>query len=189
MGAFEQAFTGSQAAPRGPYTLLRSVHTVSRFSSGEAVVTMHPAQVPAEYRTVLVVDDDPGVRTALVEFLSCCDIGTTEAVDGLDALEHIQTGSKPCVVVLDLEMPRVSGPEFLARLRADEGLRGIPVVTMTGSSIASARGTHGHFGKPFACETLVATLYRICRECGLCDHEPRPIGSIFTARQRARSDA
>ena len=58
------------------------------------------------------------------------------AEDGLRALEMLRDGSLPRerrLVLLDLNMPRMNGLEFLRELRADVSLRGIPVVMLTTS--------------------------------------------------------
>ena len=92
--------------------------------------------------TLLLVDDDDvdimSVRRALDEL----DIGNPVVVahDGLEALEHLRGENgraaipRPYVILLDLNMPRMDGIEFLAELRADEALRHSTVFVLTTSS-------------------------------------------------------
>jgi CheY-like chemotaxis protein len=133
----------------------------------------------------MVVDDDADVRCAVVEFLSREGISSLPAVDGLDALERIQSGRPPCAIVLDVDMPRLSGPALVATLRADSRLPRIPVVTMTAGNEPLGLDTEGHLPKPFARESLLAILFRICRSCGECDGAGPVVGSLFAARRRA----
>jgi CheY-like chemotaxis protein len=59
------------------------------------------------------------------------------AADGLDALEMLRDGKMPCsrrLVLLDLNMPRMNGIEFLRELRKDPDLQHIPVVVLTTSN-------------------------------------------------------
>jgi len=57
------------------------------------------------------------------------------AVNGEEALECLKSESnkKPCVILLDLKMPKMDGIEFLKIVEADEGLKKIPVVMLTTS--------------------------------------------------------
>jgi CheY-like chemotaxis protein len=57
------------------------------------------------------------------------------AVNGEEGLKYLkaETNKKPCVILLDLNMPRMNGIEFLKIIKADENLRRIPVVVLTTS--------------------------------------------------------
>jgi CheY-like chemotaxis protein len=136
-------------------------------------------------REVMVVDDDADVRCALVEFLAHHGISAFHAFDGLDALERIRAGCKPCSIVLDVDMPRLDGPALVAALRVDPMLPKIPVVTMTAGVQPAGLNTDGHLQKPFDVEALRAALFGICRSCGVCDGDGPVVGSVFAARQRA----
>jgi len=64
---------------------------------------------------VLVVDDDEALRSSIADILRGEGMTVSEAVDGVEALD--QLGSlRVGVMVLDVNMPRLSGPELLARL-------------------------------------------------------------------------
>ena len=54
--------------------------------------------------------------------------------NGEEALEYLRTETKPCVVLLDLNMPVMNGIEFLEVVKADEILKGIPIVVLTTSN-------------------------------------------------------
>lgn len=92
--------------------------------------------------TLLLVDDDDvdimSVRRALVDL----DIGNPVVVahDGIEALEHLrgengrEALAPPYIILLDLNMPRMDGIEFLAELRADPALRQSIVFVLTTSA-------------------------------------------------------
>jgi len=58
--------------------------------------------------------------------------------NGEEALEYLKTenNKKPCVILLDLNMPKMNGIEFLKIAKADDALRSIPVVVLTTSKTA-----------------------------------------------------
>ncbi|HEX2157789.1 MAG TPA: hybrid sensor histidine kinase/response regulator [Actinomycetes bacterium] len=90
-----------------------------------------PAEIaPAAQATVLVVDDSAVTRTLEKSILEAAGYQVRVAPDGAAALDLL--GREPCdLVVTDIEMPRLDGFSLTARVRADERLRGLPVVLVT----------------------------------------------------------
>lgn len=92
--------------------------------------------------TLLLVDDDDVDIMSVRRALEDLGIGNPVVVahDGLEALEHLrgENGRKaipqPYIIILDLNMPRMDGIEFLSELRADEALRHSIVFVLTTSS-------------------------------------------------------
>lgn len=84
--------------------------------------------------TVLIVDDAQLNRTILVRSLSNLGYATVEAENGRIALDLLQSLNGPPidVVLLDLLMPELDGYETLARLKADDRLRELPVIVISG---------------------------------------------------------
>ena len=89
------------------------------------------------YRPILLVEDDR-VDVMMVQ-RALKDINVTNPLEiagnGEEALAYLKnpTNRKPCVVLLDLNMPRMNGVEFLKIVKNDEQLRRIPVVVLTSS--------------------------------------------------------
>ena len=81
---------------------------------------------------VLLVEDHADTRLMYAEYLRP-DYETSEAGDGFAALESMRD-ILPDVIVTDLALPRMDGFELIARLRADERLRAIPVIALSGYS-------------------------------------------------------
>jgi CheY-like chemotaxis protein len=148
---------------------------------GDAV-TSTPTGDALGRRKVLVVDDDADVRCCLVEFLSRAGIAAAGALDGQDALEQVQSGTPPCLIVVDLEMPRLTGPELIAALRMDSRWAGIPLVSMTAGPAPVDLATCAHIPKPFEFAQLLEIVFSECRRCALCDGDGPVVGSIFDAR-------
>ncbi len=98
---------------------------------------VHPDQsgpffyVLREPLRILFVDDDPILREFAAVNLASEQAGVDTAPDGVAALEAIEAKA-PDILLLDLEMPHLDGFEVLARLRADERHRGLPVIVVTG---------------------------------------------------------
>jgi CheY-like chemotaxis protein len=89
-------------------------------------------------RPVLLVEDD--TVDAMTVRRAFRDLKVTNplvhALNGEEALARLQegTGEKPCLILLDLNMPKMNGIEFLGIIKADAGLKKIPVVVLTTSS-------------------------------------------------------
>lgn len=111
---------------------------------------------------VLLVEDHADTRLMYAEYLRP-DYETSEAGDGVAALEVIRLGV-PDIIVTDLALPRMDGFELIARLRADERLRSIPVIALSGYSgpeldaRVKAAGPSVVIQKPCLPETLVQEL-------------------------------
>jgi CheY-like chemotaxis protein len=89
-------------------------------------------------RTILLVEDDQVDLIAVKRVLK--DAHVTQdlacAQNGEEALDYLRGKNRalPCLILLDLNMPRMGGLEFLEVLRADAALQGIPVVVVTTST-------------------------------------------------------
>ena len=123
---------------------------------------------------VLLVEDHADTRLMYAEYLRP-DYETSEAGDGVAALEALR-GALPDVIVTDLSLPRMDGFELIARLRADERLREIPVIALSGYSGADvearvlAAAPSAVIQKPCLPEKLVAELQKQLQRGG----ETRP---------------
>jgi two-component system response regulator MprA len=106
-------------------------------------------------RTVLIVEDDAGVRDVCTEALTDEGYVVYGAADGLAGLAQLDC--VPDVIVLDLMMPRMDGWEFMRRLREIEGHERTPVLVLTASasSGASLAGAQAILRKPFVLEALI----------------------------------
>jgi two-component system response regulator MprA len=119
-----------------------------------------------EAHNVLVVEDDPDVRAALMRALSFEGYEVAIAVDGGRALEAVRQ-NPPDVIVLDVMMPFVDGLETCRRLRA----RGdaTPILMLTALGDISDRvdgldaGADDYLAKPFALEELLARIRALLR--------------------------
>lgn len=82
-------------------------------------------------KKILIVDDDPDVRLFLSTLLQDNGFEPLEAANGIEGLELAQLQG-PCLILLDLMMPRKSGIAMLSDLNKSETLRRIPVIMVTG---------------------------------------------------------
>ena len=90
---------------------------------------------------VLVVEDDAGVRGAFAALLASEGYRVMEAADGLEALNVLRAAEDlPCLILLDLMMPRMNGWDFCAVQKRDERLGSVPVVVVSADPLA-ARAT------------------------------------------------
>ena len=85
---------------------------------------------------VLIVDDDPDVRSFVVTVLEENGFKPDTAVDGVQGLELVQK-NKPDLVILDVLMPRSSGIRLYRKLKTRKDLMTIPVIMLTGIALKS----------------------------------------------------
>lgn len=87
-------------------------------------------------KKVLVVDDDPDVRSFVVTVLEENGYTPLVACDGVEGLEKIQA-APPDLVILDVLMPRGSGIRLYRHLKTDDSLKEVPVIMFTGIALRS----------------------------------------------------
>jgi two-component system, chemotaxis family, chemotaxis protein CheY len=116
--------------------------------------------------TVMIADDSMLVRQQVKRALVGAGFAVIEAVDGADALQKVAE-SDLALVVCDVNMPRMSGIEFLERLRDSEIGKDLPVVMLTTEGQpeliqrAQSLGAKGWIIKPFKPELLVAAAKKL----------------------------
>ena len=110
--------------------------------------------------SVLVVDDEPSVRSLFEEALTESGHSVAVAENGAEALDQLRDGSLPCVVLTDVRMPRMDGFELSRAVADDPQLASIPIVVLTGDRILSF--TSPARDKPFSVTELDALVQRSC---------------------------
>jgi two-component system, chemotaxis family, chemotaxis protein CheY len=128
---------------------------------------------------IYIAEDDPDVRSSIVEILVDEGYDVREFSNGYDPLHALKAGERPCVVLMDLMMPEMNGEEFLAALRLDDDLAAIPVVMITGARMDLPDAEV--LQKPFDLTDLVATVAKHCR------HSQAQRGSTGAERDQACS--
>jgi CheY-like chemotaxis protein len=115
---------------------------------------------------VLVVDDDDVIRQLIQVNLELEGFEVHTAVDGQDALDRVREVD-PCVVTLDIMMPRLDGWQAAARLREDPETAHVKVVLLSArAQEADLRrgqgiGVDAYLTKPFDPDELVTTVRRL----------------------------
>ncbi len=117
---------------------------------------------------VLVVDDDPAVRSMLALWLTLNDYQVIEAADGLEVLQALGPGGtgrcSPGVILLDMILPCMDGLQVLRYLRRDHAQ--VPVIAMSTSQehleLARAAGADHAVAKPFDMPALLRLVAQYC---------------------------
>ena len=86
---------------------------------------------------ILIVDDDPDIRSAVGELFELTGHAVVTAGDGSEALSRLREGLVPCLILLDLEMPLKDGIAFRREQLADPALAAIPVILHSNRSDAA----------------------------------------------------
>jgi CheY-like chemotaxis protein len=115
---------------------------------------------------VLVVDDEPDLclTVQLVLRLEGYDVVTSG--DGAEALARLRGGLQPCLILLDMMMPRMNGAQFREVQMSDPNLCDIPVLALTGGGDAilakvAALGLEV-LRKPIELNSLLSVVARFC---------------------------
>jgi CheY-like chemotaxis protein len=113
--------------------------------------------------TVMLIEDDPDVAEAVFDVLTDDGYEVTHACNGRVALELLgATGEPPSLILLDLMMPEMDGPEFRAAQLRDPRYADIPVVVLSadrhGAEKARELGAFAFVTKPLHPDQLVSVV-------------------------------
>jgi len=120
---------------------------------------------------VLIVEDDPDTREMLATLLATEGFYAVAAEDGLEALHVLRAvrhraPEVPCLVLLDLMMPRLGGGEFRRAQLGDPTVASVPVAVMSGAvdlnERAKALGAVASVAKPIDVDVLMEVVRRYC---------------------------
>ncbi len=119
----------------------------------------------AESVKILIVDDDPGIRLALHDFLTQSGFtDVTAAANGYDALVYLRSNT-PQLIISDITMPQMDGYALVQALRQDSRLKFIPVIVLTGRGemveLFKLAEVYNFLIKPVEPQALLAMIRRV----------------------------
>jgi PAS domain S-box-containing protein len=174
---FTTKFTGRGLGMAAVLGIVRGHHGAIRIESREREGTRvtvllpvrlwQPTEAPpvvGDQRTVLVVDDDDGVRSLAQRALGTKGYRVVTASNGADGLRQLErVASEVCLALIDVTMPEMSGFELLSRLRASGHT--FPVLLSSGYALDPARiegsGSNGVLTKPYDVIQLIQAVERV----------------------------
>lgn len=112
---------------------------------------------------ILVVEDDPEIRSAIRMILEAEAYEVAESGDGADALAKLRATPQPSLILLDLMMPGMNGWQFMDEVRVHPGLREVPIIVVSAYGNADgvrSVGATDYLRKPFDPEKLLAVVSR-----------------------------
>jgi two-component system phosphate regulon response regulator PhoB len=127
---------------------------------------------------VLIVDDARDLVASLEYSLTREGYATRTAYDGREALDAAVLDPLPDLILLDLNLPEISGTGVCAKLKRDERTRGIPIVMLTARADESDRvvgfelGADDYVVKPFSVRELVLRIRAILRRAASPEASP-----------------
>jgi CheY-like chemotaxis protein len=132
---------------------------------------MAATSVDGALGNVLIVEDDADTREMLSALLALEGFHAVSAEDGLEALHLLRTvrhraPTTPCLILLDLTMPRLGGKEFRRAQLEDPTVANVPVAVMSGAvnleERARALGAVATVAKPIDLDALMNVVRRYC---------------------------
>jgi two-component system, chemotaxis family, sensor histidine kinase and response regulator PixL len=129
----------------------------------------HLAPTSNQAPQILVVDDSYTIRQLLSLMLTRARYRVVQAKDGVDALEKLQNGLDCSLAIVDIEMPRMDGFEFLRSMRSTQRFANIPVAMLTSRSgekhrqMAMQLGANQYFTKPYSEAQLLEAIPKLLK--------------------------
>lgn len=128
-------------------------------------------------KTILIVDDDPGVRSLLQTSFGKTNFSVQTAENGSDALRKAQA-TRPDLILLDLVLPDMDGFSVCESLKKHRQTRSIPILVLSGLGnelcclTALECGADGYIAKPFHLPHLITQVNKLLQPCSLAQNQP-----------------
>ena len=117
-------------------------------------------------KTILIVEDDLLSMKLATDLLHAHGYNTLHSVDGKDTIQ-IAREHHPDLIIMDIQLPEVSGVDHVKALKADDALKDIPVLAVTAFAMKSdeekilAAGCNGYISKPFNIPLFLETVAKL----------------------------
>ncbi|MCA1991747.1 MAG: response regulator [Coleofasciculus sp. S288] len=141
------------------------------YSSAASIDKPPELAIPQIHKdSILVVDDSINVRRFLALALEKAGYLVEQAKDGQDAVEKLLGGLQVSAVICDIEMPRLDGYGFLARIKSDPAFCDLPIAMLTSRTgdkhrqLAMTLGASAYFSKPYNERELLGTMRKLITE-------------------------
>ena len=121
-------------------------------------------------KKIMVVDDSATIRMSLKNTLTNAGLEVVQASDGEEALKMLQDGTKPDLIITDINMPKMGGLELIKNVRKLPGLRFVPILVLTTESTQEKRdearknGATGWIVKPVKGTELLGIIKKVLPE-------------------------
>jgi two-component system chemotaxis response regulator CheY len=118
-------------------------------------------------KTILIVDDSGTIRQQLRATLGGAGFDVLEAADGLEALDQLDKHPEVALMILDINMPKMSGLDMLEKLRSESRCSTVPVLMLTTEGHptlmdrARKAGAKGWVVKPYKPDLLVGAIRKM----------------------------
>ena len=118
--------------------------------------------------TILIIEDDKDIRTSLEEAAQALGIHAIGAEDGQEALDLLSSIEPPCLILLDLMMPKMNGWQFRVEQQKDQRIANIPVVIISADGSIEQKadkiGAVEFLKKPFEFKDFADLAMRYCKD-------------------------
>lgn len=144
---------------------LEKLHNRTKIHSHQPTIPKR-SKIHQSILKIMVVDDSVSIRTVVTRLLQRQGWQVQSANDGVDAIEKLRD-YRPDIILLDVEMPRMNGYEFMSTFRSQEDFTNIPVVMLTSRSAKKHRdkarslGVNGYVIKPYEDKALLDLIRQL----------------------------
>jgi two-component system cell cycle response regulator DivK len=141
--------------------------TLPRDHTPKAAITTPPAQQRVGFmpKKVLIVEDNELNMKLFRDLLEAHGYQTIESRDGVEALK-VARDERPDLILMDIQLPEVSGLEVAKWIKEDESLKSIPIIAVTAFAMKGDEekiregGCEGYLAKPISLTSFLETVER-----------------------------
>jgi two-component system cell cycle response regulator DivK len=136
---------------------------VDQWQSSAVFAGFYGEQVPSMAKKILIVEDNDLNMKLFNDLLQANGYDTVQTKDGREVLE-LARANAPDLILMDIQLPEISGLEITKMLKDDEELKGIPVIAVTAFAMKGDEekiregGCEGYIAKPISVASFLQTV-------------------------------
>ena len=146
-------------------TLEQSLQELHDLDSAASESNKAPIAAATPKWKALLVEDDANERQLMATILQMCGFQVETVEDGQAAIEYLKHNERPDCVLMDMQMPRLAGPETIAKIREELDFSDVPIYGVSGLNRQEAnvpmgdRGVSGWFSKPVNANKMLDQIF------------------------------
>lgn len=162
MSDFDSATTSRSKSPRAPRPAQRRRAAAKTGATAEAGLPPG-TEAPGPAKTVLIVEDNELNMKLFNDLLEAHGYRTVQTRNGMDALP-LARKHRPSLILMDIQLPEVSGLDVTKWLKEDDALKDIPVIAVTAFAMKGDEqriregGCEAYISKPIAVGAFLKTI-------------------------------
>ncbi len=122
----------------------------------------------SQHKPILLIDDSEDIRDVFGMWMEMEGYTTKTAGTAVEGMELLRAGLEPCLILVDLNMPKMDGEEFIRKVKAEKLVDGAPIYVFSAARVSrEIEGSAGWIAKPVDLQQVLGILKNLDAPCSM----------------------